>query len=289
MELFQELYNGDALEKLKTLEDNSVDAVVTDPPYGISFLNHAWDYALPELAVWTECLRVLKPGGYLLSFSSARTYHRLAVSVEDAGFDIRDQIMWVYGTGMPKGQNLKPAHEPIVVAKKPHRGSLKRNVAEHGTGYIQVEDCKVGGRWPANLIHDGSEVIVEAFPEKAGALFSATRKVDTTGGTGNSLMGAARKAGTDNGAIDEPGSAARFFYCAKPGKIDRRENPHPTLKPVKLMSYLCKLVTPPGGIVLDPFMGSGTTGVACNEEGFGFIGVELDEDYFNIADQRLTK
>ncbi len=283
------VYNNDSAEQLKYLDDNSVDSIITDPPYGIKLLGKAWDYELPNIDIWIECLRVLKPGGYLLSFSSTRTYHRLAVSIEDAGFDIRDQIMWVYGSGMPKGQNLKPAHEPIVVAKKPHKGSLKANVEDYGTGYINIDDSKVGGRWPANLIHDGSDVIVEAFPEKAGALFSATRKVATTGGSGNSLMGAARQVGDGNGAIDEPGSAARFFYCAKPTRTERKENPHPTLKPIKLIAYLCRLVTPANGTVLDPFMGSGTTGVAALENNYDFIGIEREEDYFNYAKQRLVK
>ena len=282
------LFNNDCLPILQKLDDNSVDSIVTDPPYGIKLLGKAWDYNLPNNRIWEECLRVLKPGGYLLSFSSARTFHRLAVSIEDAGFDIRDQIMWVYGSGMPKGQNLKPAHEPIVVAKKPHKGSLKANVEEHGTGYIQVQDCKVGERWPANLIHDGSDVIVDAFPEKAGALFSATRKVATTGGSGNSLMGTARQVGDGNGAIDEPGSAARFFYCAKPTRTERKENPHPTVKPIKLMDYLCRLVTPPGGLILDPFMGSGTTGAAALAAGYDFYGIEQDSEYFEIANQRIS-
>jgi len=247
----------DCLNALQTLDSNSIDSIVTDPPYGISFLGNDWDYELPSYAIWEQCLRVLKPGGYLLSFSSARTYHRLAVSIEDAGFDIRDQIMWVYGQGMPKGKNLKPAHEPICVARKPFKGSLKDNHKKWGTGYLNVDECRPGSRHPANLIHDGSDEVIEMFPEKAGALFSATRKVDTTGGSGNSLMGKPRKAGEHNGTIDEPGSAARFFWCAKPSRTERNEaNKHPTVKPIKLMSYLVKLATPAGGTVLDPFMGS---------------------------------
>ena len=286
--MFQ-LINDDSVNALQQLEDNSIDSIITDPPYGISLLNHSWDYELPQLDIWKQCLRVLKPGGYLLSFSSTRTYHRLAVLIEDAGFDIRDQIMWVYGSGMPKGQNLKPAHEPIVVAKKPHRGSLKANVETHGTGYFNIEDSKVGGRWPANLIHDGSDEVVADFPDNVGALFSATRKVATTGGSGNSLMGAARQVGDGNGAIDEPGSAARFFYCAKPSRTERRDNPHPTLKPIKLMAYLCNLATPSQGTVLDPFMGSGTTGVSAIQEGYDFIGIERELEYFQLAENRVQQ
>ena len=134
------VYNEDCLDVLKRIDENSVDSVVTDPPYGISLLGHSWDYSLPSIDIWKECLRVLKPGGHLLSFSSARTYHRMAISIEDAGFEIRDQIMWVYGQGMPKGKNLKPAHEPICVARKPFKGTAKANVAAHGTGNLTVDD-----------------------------------------------------------------------------------------------------------------------------------------------------
>ena len=282
------VYNENCLEVLKKIDTNSVDSVVTDPPYGLKLLGHSWDYNLPSIDIWKECLRVLKPGGHLLSFSSARTYHRMAISIEDAGFEIRDQIMWVYGQGMPKGKNLKPAHEPICVARKPFKGTIKANVAAHGTGCLNVDACKVGERWAPNLIHDGDDTVVEMFPEKAGALFNATRTVATTGGSGNSLMGKAREVGEGNGAIDEPGSAARFFWCAKPSRTERAAaSKHPTVKPIKLMEYLVRLATPTGGLILDPFMGSGTTGVAAINEGFDFIGCELEPEYFDIATQRL--
>jgi site-specific DNA-methyltransferase (adenine-specific) len=212
----------------------------------------------------------------------------MAINIEDAGLEIRDQIMWVYGQGMPKAKNLKPAHEPIVVARKPFKGSLKDNVSKYGTGHLNVDACKVGERWAPNLIHDGDQSVIDLFPEKAGALFNATRKVATTGGSGNSLMGKAREVGEGNGAIDEPGSAARFFWCAKPSRTERAaSNKHPTVKPLKLMEYLVKLATPSGGVTLDPFMGSGTTGVAACSLGYGFIGMEKDADYFNIAIQRI--
>ena len=296
---------GDCLLKLKELPDNSVDSVVTDPPYGLSFMGKKWDYDVPSTEVWKECLRVLKPGGFLLSFSGSRTYHRMAINIEDAGFEIRDQIMWVYGSGFPKSTNiglsidkklgaqgnrskqlnygtakvawdaagkeciqnsntpqyepktdlakkwdgwgtaLKPAHEPIVVARKAPEGTCRDNVLKYGTGALNIGDCKVGERWPANFIHDG---------------------------------------------VDEVW--ARYFYCPKASKKDRNEgvelNHHPTVKPTDLMAYLCRLVTQPSGVVLDPYMGSGTTGKAAKLEGFEFIGIEREEAYHKIASDRIN-
>jgi len=264
------LFNGDCLEKLGEIQCACVDAVITDPPYGLSFMGKKWDYEVPSIDIWKECLRVLKPGGHLLSFSSARTYHRMACNVEDAGFEIRDQIMWVYGSGFPKGKTqLKPSHEPIVMARK---GGKKQE--------LRIDDCRVGknggcklneeskkgkaglsgafvglngnrspqveglGRWPANLIHDGS-IKIESFN--------------------------------------------RFFYCAKASNSDRgKGNNHPTVKPIDLMRYLIRLVCPVGSVVLDPFMGSGTTGKAALEEGMEFIGIEQSEEYMDISKKRLT-
>ena len=219
------LFNGDCLEKLGEIQKAYVDAIVTDPPYGLSFMGKKWDYEVPSVDIWKECLRVLKPGGYLLSFSSARTYHRMACNVEDAGFEIRDQIMWVYGSGFPKGKNqLKPSHEPIVMARKggkkqelriddcrvgnEKRFNQGRKTQEKGTVYnmsnrkdaplIPGKECQ--GRWPANLIHDGN-INIESFN--------------------------------------------RFFYCAKASNSDRgKGNNHPTVKPIDLMRYLIRLVCP---------------------------------------------
>jgi DNA modification methylase len=456
---------GDCLDVLRTLPDNSVDSIVTDPPYGLSFMGKRWDYDVPSVEVWAECLRVLKPGGHLLAFAGTRTQHRMAVRIEDAGFEIRDMIAWVYGSGFPKsldvskaidatdasgaqmerryrftawvrstgltarqidevtgtnmgghyvtdasqpaimtrehldavrhligavpdwvereceirtvesenmkrreilqlrtmtqgggsslqirmgearevaanitapatdaarqwqgwGTALKPALEPITVARKPLIGTVAANVLAWGTGAINVDGGRVGtekrvpascrqgrdsgsmsghmgadsldnsgmnpniGRFPANLIHDGSDEVVGLFPE------------------------------------DNSGSAARFFYCAKASKADRDEgcgalpmrtagemtdrdegtdglnspragagrgegarNFHPTVKPTDLMRYLCRLVTQPGGVVLDPFMGSGSTGKGAMAEGFRFIGIERDPDYFKIAEARVA-
>ena len=394
---------GDCLDVLRTLPDNSVDSIVTDPPYGLSFMGKRWDYDVPSVEVWAECLRVLKPGGHLLAFAGTRTQHRMAVRIEDAGFEIRDMIAWVYGSGFPKsldvskaidnaagavreripggqaGENtilggrksgeaisdeaitpaaiqwqgwgtaLKPALEPITVARKPLVGTVAANVLAWGTGAINVDGGRVGtgadkgvwpvtqrrhndvawtvqpvetdssvGRFPANLIHDGSDEVVGLFPETTSGA-NPTRR----GGMG--FHGASGQESCDAPRGQDSGSAARFFYCAKASKADRDEgcgalpmrtagemtdrdegtdglnspragagrgegarNFHPTVKPTDLMRYLCRLVTQPGGTVLDPFMGSGSTGKGAMAEGFRFIGIERDPDYFKIAEARVA-
>lgn len=348
------LYHGDCREAMAALPDASIDAVVTDPPYGLSFMGKRWDYDVPGVDVWQQVLRVLKPGGHLLAFAGTRTQHRMAVRIEDAGFEIRDMIAWVYGSGFPKsldvskaidkaagaerevvgsyrhpdgkprpnsmrttrnaygdhggpletpitapgsdaarqwqgwGTALKPALEPITVARKPLSGTVAANVLRYGTGGINVDGCRVAGdmgpdraegkprrtdnnkygksnetinpqsplgRWPANFIHDGSEEVMRLFPE-----------------------------------TDEEQSAARFFYSAKADKSDRGAgNNHPTVKPVDLMRYLVRLVCPMGGIVMDPFNGSGTTAVASRAEHCRYIGAELNEDYCRITIERLAQ
>jgi hypothetical protein len=368
---------GDCLEGLRALPDNSVDSIVTDPPYGLKFMGKAWDYDVPPEEVWRECLRVLKPGGHLLCFAGTRTQHRMAVRIEDAGFEIRDMIAWVYGSGFPKsldvskaidkaagaerevvgsktvsrdftagegediafrsgrpgqtevpvtaaatpeaqrwegwGTALKPALEPITVARKPLIGTVAANVLEHGTGALNIDGCRVGGgprplierhdqyrpekfnlpsgsrnagettegRWPANLIHDGSDEVLAGFPESKDGV--AVRHVS---GGKNCHSDAIKPAMPDMG-YGGRGSAARFFYCAKASKKDRGDgNNHPTVKPTDLMRYLCRLVTPPGGLVLDPYTGSGSTAKAAALEGFRFIGFEIDPDYHAIAERR---
>jgi len=352
---------GDCREVMQTMADNSVDAIVTDPPYELGFMGKSWDSTgvAYDVTVWQECLRVLKPGGHLLAFGGSRTYHRLAVAIEDAGFQIRDQIMWVYGSGFPKSLNvgkqdgcqdwqgwgtaLKPAHEPIVMARKPLDGTVANNVLTHGVGGINIDGCRVGegtgetktvqypdirgnnynnasgtveytvknqGRFPANFIHDGSEEVLELFPDsKAGE----PRNDRGTGGIWLESMGV--PCGPQYG---DNGSAARFFYCAKASKKDRNEglddfplikggsmngaetrpdkptnhpiraNHHPTVKPTELMRYLCRLVTPPNGTVLDPFLGSGSTGKAATLERFTFIGIEQSAEYAEIANARIN-
>jgi site-specific DNA-methyltransferase (adenine-specific) len=323
------IHHGDCLEVLRTLPDNSVDAVVTDPPYGLSFMGKRWDYDVPSVEVWAECLRVLKPGGHLLAFAGTRTQHRMAVRIEDAGFEIRDMIAWVYGSGFPKSHNLKddwqgwgtalkPALEPITVARKPLIGTVAENVLTHGTGALNIDGCRVdgsppsvpqpmfnsptgrtygmktgegrngevsqaSGRWPANLIHDGSEEVVGLFPEsKSPQQYEKNKAGWLTPGSVHQLNNLQSR------EYGDTGSAARFFYCAKAGKSDRGAgNIHPTVKPTDLMRYLCRLVTPPGGTVLDPFMGSGSTGAAAMLEGFQFIGIEREAEYVAIARERI--
>lgn len=454
------IIRGDCLDVLRTLPAESVHAVVTDPPYGLSFMGKRWDYDVPSVEVWAECMRVLKPGGHLLAFAGTRTQHRMAVRIEDAGFEIRDLIAWVYGSGFPKsldvskaidkrggnanltaevgaaikaarisrgmsvkdadsrycggstlwtwyegrpagqqmptaevmaliaadwpelqnyaeaiaeadrevvgkvngsrlavapgqgndrstttidvtaaateaarqwqgwGTALKPALEPITVARKPLAGTVAENVLTHGTGALNIDGCRVGdekittygpegggkytrklesgeslkavpigehtGRWPANLIHDGSEEVVALFPEVESGQPAGIK----AGGKGNAY-------GLFSGGIPvtgygDRGSAARFFYCAKADAGERemgmelqqkfgggRSNTHPTVKPVDLMRYLIRLVTPKGGTVLDPFAGSGTTGLAAMAEQADAILIERESQYVEIAAARI--
>lgn len=448
--------NMDCIEGMRAFPDNSFDSIVTDPPYELGFMGKTWDASgiANNPVMWAEALRVLKPGGHLLAFSGSRTYHRMTCAIEDAGFEVRDQIMWVYGSGFPKsldvskaidkgaprvgmfapfaahyaaqrksaglthsaicaagnffaehnhggasvnwekghnvptlaqwtvlqpllglsaewtpliereeaerkiiaerkgksfvfapgeerqtddvtllestggtdaarqwegwGTALKPAHEPICVARKPLIGTVAANVLAHGTGALNIDGCRVGneertyepkgtsasaamirvpehragkagdevtvsGRWPANLIHSGCPEVLALFPDSNGSGPARPLKRGSRAGEGWGMSdepGELRDAGT--------GSAARFFYCAKTSKADRgAENIHPTVKPTDLMAYLCRLVTPPGGVILDPFAGSGSTGKAAAREGFQFVGFELSAEYTAIANARI--
>jgi len=324
---------GNCLDKLKELDDNSVDSIVTDPPYGLSFMGKKWDYDVPAVNIWEECFRVLKPGGYLLAFAGTRTQHRMAVNIEDAGFEIRDMIAWVYGSGFPKSHNiskaldkvgspeaqqwdgwgtaLKPALEPITVARKPvAEKSIAENVLKYGTGAINIDESRVGtgakkwekprggiwktdtdakaklvdnpqGRFPANLIHDGSDEVVELAGESARFFYCAkASKKDRDEGLDQMEEQQFVQWQTGNGASGKPSSMSE-------GRDTKRKNTHPTVKPTDLMKYLIRMVTPKGGVVLDPFMGSGSTGKAAKLEGFDFIGIEMDEEYFLLAKSRI--
>jgi DNA modification methylase len=403
------IINGDSLEVLKTLQANSVDAIVTDPPYGWRFMGKAWDGADIEKTIknkarkgeryeedakrigsaqsaglydnsltanksfekWTtlwakEIFRVLKPGGHMLVFCGPRTYHRMASGVEDAGFEIRDQLQWIFGSGFPKSHNLKdewqgwgtalkPANEPICLARKPLEKGLTvaQNVLKWGVGAINVDGSRIDGtprtthasgnirtqdnlngimnggmplgaypsadgRWPANVLFD--EEAAKVLDLQSGTLKSGARK-PTENVDGNGWKNSCKR--TLNEFSADSGGASRFFYVAKASKRERNAglegmplkkrsdankmmgdagpmktgsgndrtteflNHHPTVKPVKVMEYLVRLVTPPKGTVLDPFTGSGTTGVAAKNLGFNFIGIEMNEEYVNIARRRI--
>jgi DNA modification methylase len=471
---------GNNLDSLKKLPDNSIDSVVTDPPYGLSFMNKKWDYDVPSVEFWKEVFRVLKPGGHILSFGGTRTYHRMVVNIEDAGFEIRDQIMWLYGSGFPKSHNigkavdkiegndrevigtkndfaldgrvrkpdthkpmnetinseqeygykqgwdtpvtkgqsdwegwgtaLKPANEPICLARKPlSEKSVAENVLKWKTGGINVDGCRVGytsevdkesakpgslnatgensmfglksgneqndeGRFPANIILEclcdevikgqeikGNENYKWSNTNSNGEVFKGRGKYtprtetldihtnpncpcylldEQSGKLKSGKFQAHHKRGKTLGEYQgscygkynnqdemlnpdktygDSGGASRFFYQAKVSKQERnmgldgfeekvkgdgrktiqadtpqqrqihnpKKNFHPTVKPVNLMTYLCRLITPPNGIVLDPFMGSGSTGISARLEGFRFVGMEMDEDYFKIASARI--
>ena len=328
----QIILNGNCLDVLKDFPDNSIDSIVTDPPYGLSFMGKKWDYDVPSIAIWKEVLRVLKPGGYALSFGGTRTYHRMVVNMEDAGFEIRDQIQWIYGSGFPKSHNigggwgtaLKPANEPIVLARKPlSEKTVAKNVLKHGTGALNIDGSRVG-------FADGDTT----FSAKSAGL-GAGRETANAGAPafGNKLGGVIAPPHSQgrwpaNVIFDEAAAemldeqqedVSRFFYCAKASKSERNAglegmpeqhsipqlhtmsdprmdrpqerrpsaNHHPTVKPIKLMEYLCKLITPPGGTILDPFAGSGSTGVAAKRLGFKFIGIEREAEYVTIAIKRI--
>jgi len=467
------LHNGDCLNVLKMMIEDEVfvDSIVTDPPYELGFMGRSWDSTgiAFQKETWELCFKVLKPGGHLLAFSGSRTYHRMAVAIEDAGFEIRDQVMWLYGSGFPKSMNvgkaldkklgneriktgekkthsnkgikqseqrtaigagafgqevdedvtvgttewegwgtaLKPAHEPLVLARKPlSEKSVVDNVLKHRTGGINIDECRVeyadendrsgwhktggggkgyqdsdtfkirkitpeeikertkDGRFPANVIHDGSDVVKDIFPKtgtKGKAKYPDTnpdfrdqgRQSKENMGIDKLSFGQTEnvkrktvnrqprkddKVWTNNNSgmkslqytieYEDSGDASRYFYCAKTSKAERNQglnnfpiknkkggggtsnnvwyeddvnsasgkfgsekapskNVHPTVKPIKLMKYLCRLITPKGGTVLDPFMGSGSTGMAAKEENFDFVGIEKEEEYFNIASARI--
>lgn len=337
--------HGDCLEAMEFMPDNSIDSIVTDPPYGLSFMGKQWDHGVPGVGFWREMFRVLKPGGHLLAFGGTRTYHRMACAIEDAEFELRDSILWLYGSGFPKSKNLagemqgwgtalKPAYEPIVMARKPLIGTVESNVLVYGTGALNIDGCRVRtddvihvpqsdpakragvvgadlgissaskaafqgaqrasiertmtlGRWPANVIHDGSEEVLAAFPDAKGQQGDLKAHAKCRQSP-NGIFGGMRPALDHAARIETETSAARFFYCAKAAKKDRGEgNTHPTVKPTELMRYLCRLVTPVSGTVLDPFAGSGSTGKAAALEGFNFIGIEREAEYFAIAEARV--
>ena len=305
------LLYADCLALLPELPESSVESVLTDPPYGIGFAGEAWDGGKltdpASFQSWTtawasEALRVLKPGGWLAAFGTPRTFHRLVAGVEDAGFEVRDQLLWVYGQGVPKshrrsdglGGSLKPAYEPVLLARKPLAGkTLDDNLATHGTGALQIDAARVPdpaggpGFWPANLAlshhprcrpgacqPDCPVVLIDrrAHPGREISRLFYTAKASR----------AEREAGCEGLALTEVP-----IYPRGNGSVRRVRNVHPTVKPLELMRWLTRLLCPPGGTVLDPFAGSGTTGAACLLEGRRFIGIERDERYVQVARARI--
>ena len=357
---------GNNIDLLKSYEDNTFDSIVTDPPYGIEFLGKDWDKDTGAMETWQECLRVLKPGGYILAFSAARTYHNLATNIESAGFEIRDQIMWLYGSGFPKAQDmgkaiqkrqgveetnsikggarpsnkmatpyaegsgyqqtvatspeaqqwsgwktaLKPAHEPIVMARKPFKGSCIDNVLNHGVGALNIDGSRV------EYADEAEKELRLSYNKYAGKIYGDEGVYDVKTSQGAS----SEKGRYPSNVIGEVTDYQKYFYCPKVGRAERHVgfeppetngkghtqmygeeqavlrntnnlstgNNHPTVKPVELMKYLVKLVTPEGGIVLDPFNGSGSTGMACVELGYEYVGCELDPNYVEIATNRIA-
>lgn len=320
------LFHGDCLDILPTLSADSIDSVVCDPPYGLSFMGKDWDHGVPGVPFWEAALRVAKPGAYLLAFGGTRTFHRLTVAIEDAGWEIRDCLSWLYGSGFPKGKSqLKPAWEPIVMARKPLTGTVVENVQQWGTGGINVDVCRIEGikrspefrntlgdaerngtwnsdntglgkrlngdglgRWPANLLLD--EEAAAMLDEQSGERPSGGIKLGSRQGRGVNGIYGDRGGFAGQAYAANTGGASRFFYVAKASKRDRgEENGHPTVKPTTLMQWLVRLVTPRGGVVLDCFMGSGSTGKAATLEGCRFVGIELDAEYLEIARRRIAE
>jgi DNA modification methylase len=267
--------HGDCLDVMPKAKPGGVDSIVTDPPYGLSFMGREWDHGVPGVPFWQAALHPVKPGGYLLAFGGTRTFHRLTCAIEDAGWEIRDCVLWLYGTGFPKAKScLKPAWEPIVVARKPGPSVLP----------LGIDECRIPdvGRWPANVVHDGGDEVAEAFA--AFGEFRSTKRNPKTCVSleeNNQIYGRFEKRTYEGNTYGDSGSAARFFYSAKASKADRRvglpddvANKHPTVKPLKLVEWLLKLVTPEGGTALDPFGGSGTLIPAAKNAGRRAVVIE---------------
>jgi len=323
------LYEGDCLEMMKRMPTESIDAIVTDPPGGISFMGKVWDSnkgGRDDWIMWmtyisAECLRLTKPGGYALVWSFPRTSHWTATAWENAGWEVRDRIAYLFGSGFPKSSNhLKPACEDWWLLRKPLSGTVAVNVMTHGTGNINIDECRVPtdgprpgrsnshgavtygafdvrgsiavedtirGRWPTNVIHDGSDEVMEEFAKygKRGASAPVRGHEPSRTGQNGIYNHWDRVPGS---FFDDTGTAARFFYTSKVSPKEREGSKHPTMKPLSLIRYLCRLITPTGGTVLDCFAGSGTTGLAAVEEGFNAILIEQESEYIEHIKKRLA-
>jgi site-specific DNA-methyltransferase (adenine-specific) len=305
------LLHAECLALMPELPEGSVDAVITDPPYGIGFGGEAWDSGqLTEAAAfqaWTsawaaEALRSLKPGGWLAAFGSPRTFHRLVAGIEDAGFEVRDQLLWLYAQGVPKsrsridglGTNLKPAYEPILLARKPFQGTLDENLAAHGTGALQIDDARVerggGGRgfWPANVVASHDDRCQSGRCQAGCPLPLIDRQYPHGRGLSRLFYTPKANRGEREAGCESLPLREVPIYPRGGGAVRQVRNVHPTVKPLALMRWLTRLLCPSGGTVLDPFAGSGSTGAACLIEGRRFVGIELDERYVRVARARIT-
>ena len=361
-----QLFNGDSLEILDQLEENSIDSVVCDPPYGLGnnskkvveeclkawmneeayqasgagFMGKAWDSFVPGPEIWRKVFRVLKPGGHVIAFAGSRTQDLMTMALRLSGFEIRDCIQWLYGSGFPKSHNigkklpqwegfgtaLKPSYEPAILCRKPIQGTVVENVLKHGVGGLNVDGCRIetsdnlkrtqhargiwsqekhthttggdSGRWPSNVIinEEVSEDLKSYGLKSSGSHKKIGKERNINKGRIDFLSGA-KKSILPREYKQNQGYVSRYFYCAKVSNQERekgldssneRVNIHPTVKPIQLMRYLCRLITPPGGIILDPFMGSGSTGIGASLEGFHFVGIEREKEYFNIARARIA-
>jgi len=274
------LFTGDCLDILRQLGDNSVDSCITDPPYGMG-MEH-WDHSVPSVEIWQEVMRVLKPGAFCLSFCSPQLYHRMATAVEEAGFNIQDQIMWMVTTKMPKKNRLKPAHEPIVVAQKPFKGSIQKNFEEWGVGKIDVLTTRVpwDGKPPTGWVKGGLQRRTFGKEGKTTGSQKEFGKVDANpdGRYPSNIIGE---------VLTEH---QKYFYAPRVTRKERGEyNDHPTPKPISLMSYLCKIYCPPDKVVLDPFCGSGSTGIGALLEDRKFFGIDMEEHYTSISEKRIQE
>lgn len=324
------LYLGDSREVLRDLPPQSIHSVVTDPPYALvsiskrfgsqtaapsrdgdvyarsssGFMGQQWDTGETSFSVefWDLIKTALVHGGHVAAFGGTRTYHRLACAIEDAGFEIRDQLGWLYGSGFPKshaqkgewegwGTALKPAWEPICLARKNIIGTVQKNLDNHGAGALNIEDCRIVddwsdtdlGRWPANVVHDGSDDAISVFPELSSKFLYCAKASSEERDYGLHSV-EKHRCGSMSATID-----GSMLTGSGNERKTKRANIHPTVKPVHLMRWLARLVTKPDGIILDPFMGSGSTGIACAQEGFKFIGIEMDEKYFDISCRRIEE
>lgn len=271
---------SDNVAAMKLMPDNSIDACITDPPYGMEIAGVGWDHNVPPVDTWKEVYRILKPGAFVLSFCAPEFYHRMAVAVEDAGFLPKDMVVWMVTTKMAKANRMKPAHEPIFVAQKPLEGTIEKNFEKWGCGKINTTTTRVpwDGKPPTGWIKGGSQR--RAFGGDVAKVDKASKETEDANPNG-------RYPSNIIGHFDEE-EHQKYFYAPRATRKERGEyNDHPTPKPISLMRYLCRVYAPKGGLVLDPFLGSGSTGIGALQEGCDFVGIDMSQHYVDIATRRI--